>query len=334
MNWFQRLTGFEETDAGTVRSKLELNGEYLVSKVNGREMRCGKLEIPSLAELRGQTQGIASRGRIRVSEVIGDVADYHRDPTNKRALFQAASQFNLLEMVSPAVTPEAGITGYEDDHTQGPACAIACGAGTIYRQYFVEVNNQLGQTADKQIDCLGELAQHLDNDRHNYWIMRNGYAFPTEDGIDRLTKTIDTCSSDEREKLMGKLRIGLQWNTEVTTSADHHLVSQAYCSALPVLYSSIAPARWEAFARLILEATYEATFHAALLNRERTGSNKLFLTLVGGGVFGNKDEWIGEAVLRSIRMFSNHDLDVNFISYGGSSELVGRILLTYRMANL
>ena len=161
MNWFQQLTGFEETDAEAVRSKLELNGAYLVSKVNGRKMRCGKLEIPTVAELRARTKDIATSGRIQLSEVIGDVAIYHRNPANENALFQAASQFNLLEMVSPAVSPEAGISGYEDDHTQGPACAVACGAGTIYRQYFAEVNGRIGQTVDNQIDCLEELAKHL-----------------------------------------------------------------------------------------------------------------------------------------------------------------------------
>jgi len=30
-----------------------------------------------------------------------------------------------------------GVTRYQHDHTQGPACAIACGAATIYRNYFV-----------------------------------------------------------------------------------------------------------------------------------------------------------------------------------------------------
>jgi hypothetical protein len=48
----------------------------------------------------------------------------HRLPENAGALFQVASQFNLLEMVSPSVTPEDGVTRYQDDHTQGPACAI------------------------------------------------------------------------------------------------------------------------------------------------------------------------------------------------------------------
>ena len=36
------------------------------------------------------------------------------------ALFQVASQFNLLEMVSPDVTPEHGVSGYAHDLTLGP----------------------------------------------------------------------------------------------------------------------------------------------------------------------------------------------------------------------
>ena len=86
------------------------------------------------------------------------------------------------------------------------------------------------------------------------------------------------------------LRIGLQWHTQVTLDGCTHTVSQAYCSALPVtgsLRSGPPPHLWEEFARLILEATYEATLCAALLNSSKTGSNKVFLTLVGGGVFGN-----------------------------------------------
>jgi len=56
----------------------------------------------------------------------------HADSANAGAIFQVASQFNLLEMVSDNVTPEQGVTRYERDATQGPACAIAAGAGTIY----------------------------------------------------------------------------------------------------------------------------------------------------------------------------------------------------------
>ena len=38
---------------------------------------------------------------VKVSVVEGDVRQMHQSPTNAGALFQVASQFNLLEMVSP-----------------------------------------------------------------------------------------------------------------------------------------------------------------------------------------------------------------------------------------
>ena len=53
----------------------------------------------------------------------------HGLPENRGALFQVASQFNMLEMVGPRVTPEEGVTRYEHDRTQGPACAMAAGRG-------------------------------------------------------------------------------------------------------------------------------------------------------------------------------------------------------------
>jgi hypothetical protein len=32
--------------------------------------------------------------------------------------------------------PEHGVTVYAGDPTQGPACALACAAGSVYRNYF------------------------------------------------------------------------------------------------------------------------------------------------------------------------------------------------------
>ena len=32
--------------------------------------------------------------------------------------------------------PEYGVTLYAADPTQGPACALACAAGSVYRNYF------------------------------------------------------------------------------------------------------------------------------------------------------------------------------------------------------
>lgn len=59
-------------------------------------------------------------GRLKVKVVTGDVRKMHQAPEHAGALFQVASQFNLLEMVSPTVTPEQGVTCYQHDRTQGP----------------------------------------------------------------------------------------------------------------------------------------------------------------------------------------------------------------------
>ena len=41
------------------------------------------------------------------------------DPANAGAVFQAASQFNALEMTGPGVSPRRGIAIYINDPTQG-----------------------------------------------------------------------------------------------------------------------------------------------------------------------------------------------------------------------
>jgi hypothetical protein len=82
-----------------------------------------------------------------------------------------------------------------------------------------------------------------------------------------------------------------------------------------VAYSRVPPAHWKAFASLVLEAAYEATLLAAVLNKQRGGSNVVLLTLLGGGAFGNADDWIHAAIRRALRMMSGYALDVRLVSY-------------------
>ena len=313
--WFEQLTGFNEESPDTVRSKIKIQGNEFVSLVNFQRFSFGKLEIPTLLELKERSRRITDyNSKIRVREIIANVQELHCQIENSNALFQAASQFNLLEMVSPYVTPEQGIDRYERDNTQGPACAISCGAGTIYRNYFVEVNGQIGQTANNQIDCLDLIGKELGNDKLNLWKMQNGYAMVNQNGLIAINKKIANLTETERENLKEKLKTGIQWNTEVTKSDTKHKVSQIYCSALPVAYSDIEPSYWEPFARIILEATYESTLYAGVLNMENNNSNKVFLTLVGGGAFGNEENWILESLQKAIIKFKNVPLDISIVS--------------------
>ena len=271
MNWFEKLTGFSETSPQQVQQNISIYDDRLTSKVNRQTYVFGSLTTPNLNELRQQVSALhTSKGKISLKEIVADVQQLHANPANKGAFFQVASQFNLLEMVSPRVTPEQGIGIYEFDHTQGPACAIAAGAGTIYRNYFVEVNGKIGQSQDNQIDCLFDLGLELGNSDYRLWQMKNGYSLPSKQGIAHINEQLKSLSELAIDNLRKHLRIGIQSNTQVTIDDCSHLVSQIYCSALPVAYSEHSPSLWENFACVVLDAAYEATICAAMLNAEST----------------------------------------------------------------
>ncbi len=288
--WFKELTGFQEESPENVKSKLIIENDYFISLENSKKITFGKLEIPTLEQLRNQNSQINNyRDKIQVSEIVADIKDLHNQIENENALFQVASQFNLLEMINPNINPEMGIDRYEFDRTQGPICAISCGAGTIYRNYFVELNEHIGQTVNNQIDCLELIGDELENKRLNLWKMKNGYALLSQNGLLAINKKIAQFNENERESLKGKLKVGIQWQTEVTISETKHKVSQIYCSALPIAYSQIESFYWEYFSRIILEALYEATLYAGMINMEKNNSNLVYLTLVGGGAFAMKN---------------------------------------------
>ncbi|MEO0348722.1 MAG: hypothetical protein AAF282_01580 [Cyanobacteria bacterium P01_A01_bin.15] len=327
MTWFNVLTGFLEQSANDVRSNFRLDGTQLTSLVNNRTLDAGGFTTPSLSQLRDTTGALAGSGRnLRINELVGDVRLLHQDPANKHAVFQVASQFNCLEMASPHVTPEDGVGIYQEDLTQGPACSISAGAGTIFRNYFAEVNGRMGQTYDNQVDCLSEIGRHFNNEQHGLWTMQNGYCFPTSSGLAKIESQLSNCVDHELDDIRAKLKVGVQSKTQVTIGDFDQLVTQVFCSALPIAYSEIASSKWYYFPRLILDATYEATFHVALQNLKNTGCNKLYLTLVGGGVFGNKLDWILSSIARSLEIFASAELDVYIVSYGTSKPEVANFL--------
>jgi hypothetical protein len=329
MDWFERLTGFKERSYEETRRNLDVDGDRLRSKVDGRSYGIGTLETPSLAELRARAKDIAGRhaGPLRLTNISGDVHQLHVDATNANALFQVASQFNLLEMAGPDVTPEDGVTRYRHDPTQGPACAIAAGAATIYRHYFAEVDGGTGQRHDRQIDCLRDIGTALGNDRGALWEMRNGYALCSASGLATIDRKLKALTPQETDTLRDRLRIGLHWNVDVTAvEGMPHQVSQAFCSALPVAYTNVPTAQWRSFATLVLEGAYEATLWAAVLNVHRYGSPVVYLTRLGGGVFGNDDEWIHAAMRRALGMLRDLALDVRVVSYASPDAALVRLV--------
>ena len=331
MDWFERITGFREIDYDSTRSHLSIQDGRLVSQRSDRRWAIGELETPTLDELRERARAlIIGSGPTRLQCIAADVRKLHGYPENVGALFQVASQFNLLEMVGPNVTPEHGVTRYQHDQTQGPACAMAAGAATIYRNYFAPVAGSTGQCDEFQIDCLCDLGRELGNKDGQLWQMRNGYALCSKEGLTQIDRHLEFIDESDRDALRSKLRIGLHWNVDVTDlEQPGHRVSQAFCSALPVAYSDFHARRWHRFASLVLEAAYEATLLAALINRHDTGNSVVFLTRLGGGAFGNDPEWIHAAIRRAVLAVQDAALDIRLVTYGSVSPDLRRFAASF-----
>jgi ribosomal protein L33 len=291
MQWFERIFGFKESKEG-IKNNISIKGNKLFSLANNKEFKMGTLEVISLKELKEKLElKTYNQSKIKISEFYGNVIDFHQKPENKNALFQVASQFNLLEMYRPENTPEMGITIYQYDRTQGPACAMTCAAGTLYRNYFTNINT---------LDNIEKLFTK------KYWEFKNGYTIFDENEIDTFEKEV----LEKKEEILNNLKLGIQWDTEVI--GTNHCVSQIYCSAVPVSYNDIKAEELDSFSKIILEAVYEATFIAGILNET---SNIIYLTLIGGSSFGNNKDWIMSAIEKNIEKYKDFDLDLRFITY-------------------
>lgn len=321
MTWFETLFGFEEISGDHVREQLQIQGQYLCSAANGKRWKHGKLEVISLSTLRERVDELKLRPNPNLYEdVYGCTRALHQQASNANALFQVASQFNLLEMISPQVTPEAGIGGYELDQTQGPTSAICTGAATAYRNYLVPVHGELGQSKDRQLNCIEGLHRALvdiqtPQGSESYWSVENGYLFASADQLDQVSAILARQSQRELITLQGTLEFGFLQDAAITLPGSQHCVSQIYCSGLPIGYNQAPIPRWEPLARLILTALYEATLCAGVLNQQAFGSPNVYLTRVGGGVFENPIEWIEDAIQAALTRVPQCGLRLHMVNY-------------------
>jgi hypothetical protein len=129
--------------------------------------------------------------------------------------------------------------------------------------------------------------------------------------------------------LRAKLAIGLHRNVEVTDGSGRR-VSQVYCSALPVGYSTLPRKEWEPFARLVLQASYEAVMLAAVEQARAGGSTTVLLTRIGGGVFSNGEDWIDSAIVRAMDLVKDAGLDIVFVARGAASPGIQAIVDRYQ----
>lgn len=312
MDWFKGLFGFVENGWSATQAQFIVEGSTLASRVNGRRFDVGRFSTPSVHELRARVGPPQGRPSVR-HEAIGDVLELHALAESRNAMFQVASQLNCLEFADPRETPEDGVTPYADDPTQGPACSLAAAAATVYRNYFVPIDGELGQRADRQLDNLAQALAVL-GPPEAFATVKNGYAFSDAARLEASAAAVDAAG---RDAFVGEVRVGLQTGAQVTFAsrfaepeAPTH-VSQAFCSALSCGYDRSPLSLWAPLATAVLDAAYEATLLAARAGvAAGTCSGIVWLTFLGGGAFGNDPAWIAHAIARAIRVAGDAALDI------------------------
>ncbi|KAL3931042.1 MAG: hypothetical protein SGBAC_011493, partial [Bacillariaceae sp.] len=332
--------GTRQVSAGTfsmpsveqLRSRIQREMTLLSShqKQQGARSYCATQEQPTVTvrNMVGEARSLHSEP---FATILGKASKYSATdfPAENYYVFQAASQFNLLEFPSPSTTPEAGIEAYIYDRTQGPACATACAAGTAYRNYLVPmmkdddrsssrnestpnpVMQQRGQTKHCQLNGLKRVENYLETSttlQKVPWVVQNGYMEGKKRSIADLNALLKS-DSQLHDALVRRIQIGVQEDATVTdcpTANGECLVTQTYNSAISIGYSKMSNELWIPMAKIVLQATYEATLLVAMLKAVQfafDGNPKtvtVVLTKVGGGVFQNDNSWICEAIKRAI----------------------------------
>ena len=384
MSFFARVFGFEEMRdyPGTQSRLLEManfrkvDSKYFprehceLTVAPGRTVNCGIFSTPSVAELHkevadllsdgttkqalidcwNKTHGEAKPAKIYVTNIAGESNSLHSQSKHLFGTFQAASQFNYLEFPSPSNAPEDGINGYAFDRTQGPACAIACAAGTAYRNYLVMMQDGIrGQSRERQFNGLADVETALLQThglQQRPWKVKNGYIETSEQLMTPAIPIFEDRA--KRSELIKLLRIGVVEDAEVTNEdagmdlvrgddgkwvrhpssflAAHGgvmKVTQTYNSAVSIGYSRQPSSLWHAAATFVLDATYEATMLTAIINNIRHVKAHgvyppVLLTKIGGGVFRNDAAWIKNAIEYSCTAVKQYDvpLDVQVVHYG------------------
>lgn len=388
-NWFECLFGFKESPQ-LVQKNIHLSpcNDALISTKNKRVFPIGKFTTPTVGELKLEAAGLyrdvshEHRGNIEIEHIaITGVLELHHAYPN--AIFQAASQFNCLEFCDPNIIPEDGITMYSNDRTQGPACAMAAAAGTLYRNYFVPLQGKIGQSKYHQINNLDEVESVFENDIHNYWRIHNGYSFTSNvEALSSFQQILRNMPEDILTKHRDLLKVGVHEQVGVTfEDTDYRFqehvavkyehedeispenyakfavkselanvtrVNQVYCSALSIAYAHNGTAVWEEFGKFVLDGIYEATLWYAVTSYLRRHfqhleqqqqhsaqpqssdySDTVFLTFVGGGVFGNDLNWIAKSIARACALVQYHTpvpLKVKICHYRSVSAQVRQLI--------
>ena len=212
-----------------------------------------------------------------------DVTALQAASENNGAVFQVASNLSCLESSG---TKQERISHYCGARAQGQLCALSALPGTIDRMYLQPPINLL---------------------THFKWqgpIAYDSGKFPR---VPKFGDRFYAMSYDDICRAAETMSVGVQKNvcvtsglrdfsngafTAVPVQGTDQCITQVFTAALDPYNNDEKNFAFRNLARVLLHGAYKGTFDVV----REVGAKKLFLTMVGGGVFQNKYEWIAEAI--------------------------------------
>jgi len=331
-NWVQVLTGCTEDsllrpevrgEVFKLKEMVDVPGlsrkaPHLVIQnlATSAESDAGHMVLASIKELQTAARAVAAQdpSPVKKPKIIidvrlddgslqcVDVSVLQCAKENKDCMFQAASNFNGVECISEGATPDTPFftTYYFHDRTQGPAASISAGSAALARVhaafYDKDTDPQTwGQTASRQIEMLGDVSE--------YYNVINGYVCNTSSTKLLPTNPEEVQAIEEKVKVL--LHAGIdamygRYDYSTIDKCDPQSICQTYCAALNLgqgksgwVNSSLPDSQEKA--KLLLRAAYRGTLYGA----EMYKCKKVFLTLIGGGVFHNEQSHIIEAIAQA-----------------------------------
>ena len=304
-SWFYKTFHFHESKSFEKTKQTFQNLLSIDNKINGVDV--GKFITFANSIIWYYTHQYTrktQKATIHFENIVGSAIDIHRTCCEGDTI-QVASQLNCLEMIDPSKTREDGISIYEYDKTQGPACVMCAPAGLVYRNYLLE----------KLPDTSAEFKRFLNERSHNIagsWRVENGYfIIDTVEQLIEINNLLKTSRMIRREA-RGSIACGSHTGQGVCIDGENlnKRVNHVYCSGLPISYHNpqkINPQLWLGLSELFLEAIYENTILLACYNESAT----CYLTAVGGGAFGMRPEQIARAIRRACDYVANAGCSIN-----------------------
>ncbi len=292
MDYFKDITGYSEHNA---KNKLLLE-QHPKHKHNHllNNFTCGCVHTDTLQDIiesfkeELKSNNSMNNNMIQIKCIQGDIRHLQGLKENENSLFQIASNFNVLENAhryDKFIPYQNFLTKYIDDPTQGTFGAVSAGPGTIYRTYI-----------HPKINLLRKYS--------NWFEVSNGKLVRTN------MKQIPSVMPD----YLDQIQVCTHESTQVTHTLDNTekkngdwkfikqngpIIHQSFVSTMAFSKEDLIPEHMKRIVKCLLVSAYMSTFASAF----KINAKKIYLTLIGGGVFHNPHDMIIDAIHYAIRFW-------------------------------